>query len=136
MSARNRCGCAPTSNTANLPRTTCTTLTTMAKGHPVSLRIPDEVREVIRERMKESGRDFSSIANEMLMESAKMRRIPGVFFIDSASGRTAAIGGTGIKVWLLILAYHEMDNNWERLRVAFHWLSEQQLRAALAYAEA
>jgi uncharacterized protein (DUF433 family) len=108
----------------------------MAKGQPVSLRIPDEVREVIRERMKESGRDFSSIANEMLMESAKMRRIPGIIFIDSASGRTAAIGGTGIKVWLLIQAYRAMDCSWERLREAFHWLTEHQLRAALAYAEA
>ena len=29
-----------------------------------------------------------------------------------------------------------MDHNWERLREAFHWLTEQQLRSALAYAEA
>src|SRR3981081_1923138 len=98
----------------------------MAKGHPVSLRIPDEVREHIRERMKETGRDFSSIANEMLMESAKMRGIPGIFFIDSASGRPAAIGGTGIKVWLLVQAYRDMDSSWERLREAFHWLTEHQ----------
>jgi len=42
----------------------------MAKGQPVSLRIPDEVRQLIQERMKESGRGFSSIANEMLMEAA------------------------------------------------------------------
>ncbi len=111
-------------------------MTTMPKGQPVSLRIPEEVRELIKERMKESGRDFSSIANEMLMESARMRRIPGISFIDSASGRTAAIAGTGIKVWLLVQAYRDMDSSWERLREAFHWLTEHQLRAALAYAEA
>jgi len=108
----------------------------MAKGQPVSLRIPDEVRELIRETMKQSGRDFSSIANEMLLEAAKMRRIPGIFFMDTPSGRTATIGGTGIKVWLLMHAYAEMDHSWERLREAFHWLTEQQLRSALAYAEA
>jgi len=108
----------------------------MAKGHPVSLRIPDEVREAIRERMKESGRDFSSIANEMLMESAKMRRIPGISFMDTPSGRTAVIGGTGIKIWLLVQDYRDMDQSWERLSAAYHWLSERELRSALAYAEA
>jgi len=108
----------------------------MAKGHPVSLRIPDEVRELIQERMKESGRAFSSIANEMLMESAKMRRIPGISFMDTPSGRTAVIGGTGIKIWLLVQDYRDMDQSWERLREAYHWLSERQLRSALAYAEA
>jgi len=108
----------------------------MAKGQPVSLRIPDEVRQLIQERMKESGRGFSSIANEMLMEAAKMRRIPGISFMDAASGRTAVIGGTGIKVWLLVQDYRAMDCSWERLREAFHWLSEHQLRSALAYAEA
>src|SRR6267143_2253731 len=112
------------------------TLTTMAKGQPVSLRIPDEVRELIQERMKESGRAFSSIANEMLMESAKMRRIPGISFMDTPSGRTAVIGGTGIKIWLLVQDYRNMDQSWERLREAYHWLSEHQLRSALAYAEA
>ena len=108
----------------------------MAKGHPVSLRIPDEVRELIQERMKESGRAFSSIANEMLMESAKMRRIPGISFMDTPSGRTAVISGTGIKIWLLVQDYRDMDQSWERLSAAYHWLSERELRSALAYAEA
>jgi len=28
-----------------------------------------------------------------------------------------------------------VDKDWERLRGAFHWLTEEQLRAALRYAE-
>ena len=29
-----------------------------------------------------------------------------------------------------------MDEDWERLRASYHWLSDNQLRAALAYAAA
>ena len=86
--------------------------------------------------MKHTGRDFSSIANEMLLESAKMRRIPGIYFSDGPAGRRATISGTGIDVWQVARDYRDMDGSWERLGEAFDWLSEQQLRAALAYAEA
>ncbi|MBM2826933.1 MAG: hypothetical protein HW403_997 [Dehalococcoidia bacterium] len=30
-------------------------------------------------------------------------------------------------------AYREMGEDWERLKKAYHWLSDVQLRAAIAY---
>ena len=36
----------------------------------------------------------------------------------------------------VVRAFREVDQSWERLRTAFGWISEMQLRAALAYAEA
>ena len=86
--------------------------------------------------MRRTGRDFSSVANEMLTEAVKMRRIPGIVFGDSPTGRVALIAGTGLKVWLVISAYRNLGEDWESLKEAYHWLDEFQLRAALAYAEA
>lgn len=47
--------------------------------------------------------------------------------------QTARIAGTGIDVFEVIKAFHEMDDNWDDLRQAFNWLSDEQLRAALEY---
>ena len=108
----------------------------MVKTQPVSLRIPEDVRAEIEATARRSGRDFSSVAKEMLAEAIKMRRIPGIVFADGTSGRVARVAGTGIEVFEIIRALRDMDNDWERLKEAFDWLSEQQLRAAVAYASA
>ena len=101
-----------------------------------SIRIPEETRRAIDESCRRTGRGFSAVANEMLGEAVKMRRIPGIAFADSPSGREAIVAGTGLGVFEIISAYRGMEQSWERLREAFHWLGEQQLRAALAYTEA
>lgn len=75
-------------------------------------------------------------ANEMLEEAVRMRRIPGIVFADGPSGRRARVAGTGIDVFEVIQSYRGMNRTWEHLREAYHWLTEIQLRAALAYAEA
>ncbi len=104
---------------------------------PKTIRMPDEVREPIEEEARLARRDFSSVANEMLLEAIKMRRIPGIIFADSPSGgRVARIAGTGLEVFEVVQAYRSMESSWPRLKEAFHWLSDLQLRAALAYADA
>ncbi len=104
---------------------------------PKTIRMPDEVRRPIEEEARLARRDFSSIANEMLSEAIKMRRIPGILFVDSPSGgRVARVAGTGLEVFEIVEAYRAMENSLPRLKEAFHWLSDVQLRAALAYAEA
>jgi uncharacterized protein (DUF433 family) len=103
---------------------------------PVSLRIPDEVRAEIEETAKRTKRGFSSIANEMLEEAVKMRRIPGIVFADEGDYRAVRVAGTGLEVWEVIRTYRDAGESWETLREAYHWLSDYQLRAALAYAEA
>lgn len=103
---------------------------------PRTIRIPEEVCTAIEETVRRTGRDFSSVANEMLTEAVKMRRIPGIVFADGPMGRRACVAGTGIDVFEVIRTYRELGGDWERLKTAYHWLSEQQLRAALAYARA
>src|SRR5262245_49022026 len=103
---------------------------------PVSLRIPDEVRAAIDETARRTKRGFSSIANEMLEEAVKMRRIPGIVFVDGVTGRRARIDGSGLEVWEIFRTYRDAGRDWKILQEAYHWLTERQLRAALAYAEA
>ncbi|MDA8189795.1 MAG: hypothetical protein M0T85_16770 [Dehalococcoidales bacterium] len=104
---------------------------------PKTIRMPDEVRLPLEEEAHLARRDFSSVANEMLLEGIKMRRTPGIVFADSPSGgRVARVAGTGLEVFEVVQAYRSVENSWARLKEAFHWLSETQLRAALAYAEA
>jgi uncharacterized protein (DUF433 family) len=105
-------------------------------SRPVSLRIPEDVRTVIDDVARRSRRPFSSVANEMLEEAVKMRRIPGIYFVDRASGRTACIQGTGLGVWEIIRDFRDMGESWDAIREGYHWLSENQLRSALAYAQA
>jgi uncharacterized protein (DUF433 family) len=105
-------------------------------ARPTSIRIPDETRAAIEETCRRTGRDFSSVANEMLAEAVKMRRIPGIAFADGAIGRIARIAGTGVEVFEVAKTHREVGGDLARLRAAYHWLSEQQLRAALAYAQA
>jgi uncharacterized protein (DUF433 family) len=43
------------------------------------------------------------------------------------------VAGTGIEVWEVIAAYKTMKENFKRLQKAYHWLSAEQLKAALGY---
>lgn len=82
------------------------------------------------------ARRKSTLAAEMLCEAAKMRRCPGVVFADGPAGRRARIEGTGIEIWEVISSYLALGKNEQRLREAYHWLSERQILAALGYERA
>jgi len=98
-----------------------------------SLRIPQEIVEEIERIARETGRDFSSIAKDLLAEAIKMRRCPGIVFADGVSGRRARIAGTGLEVWEVITTYRSVTQDFIRLQKAYHWLTEQQLRVAIGY---
>ena len=98
-----------------------------------SLRIPQGTFEEIERIARETGRDFSSIAKDLLAEAIKMRRCPGIVFVDGVSGRRARIAGTGLEVWEVMSTYRSVDQDFGRLQKAYHWLTEQQLRAAIGY---
>lgn len=72
---------------------------------------------------------------ELLEEIHRMRRVPGIIFADDTGGRVPRIAGTGLEVWEIISTYQAVDRSWDQLRTAFEWLSQEQLRAAIAYYE-
>ncbi|MFQ6047471.1 MAG: hypothetical protein ACE5PT_14125 [Gemmatimonadales bacterium] len=64
-----------------------------------------------------------------------MRRAPGVVFVDGATGRRAALAGSGLDVWEIIAAWKAADYEFEALRASYPWLSDSQLRSAIGYYE-
>lgn len=98
-----------------------------------SLRIPQGTLEEIQRIARESGRDFSSIAKDLLTEAIKMRHCPGIVFADGVSRRGAKVAGTGLEVWEIVATYKAVNQDFRRLQKAYHWLTKQQLRAAIGY---
>ena len=98
-----------------------------------SLRMPEDMAKPIEDMAKACGRDFSSMVNELVSEAVKMRRSPGIIFVDGPSGRRAHLAGTGLDVWEVIALYHSLNQDDTRLQKAYHWLKSSQLRAALSY---
>lgn len=103
---------------------------------PRSIRLRDQVDDGVQDLARRTGRDVSSVVNEMLDEALRMRRIPGIYFADSRHGRVARIAGTGLGVFEIVRTLRDVDGDHHGLETAYHWLTDQQLRSALAYAEA
>jgi uncharacterized protein (DUF433 family) len=104
-------------------------MATRAKG----IRISDELDEAITRESEVRGKSWSAMTTELLEEAIRMRRIPGIAFVDGPAGRRAVVGGSGLDVWEVIATWKAGDENHDRLRQSYHWLTEAQLRAALAY---
>src|SRR5262249_51207303 len=69
-------------------------------------------------------------------EAAKMRRVPGIEFVDGAEGRVPRIKGTGLEVFEIIKVYRIEGCDRVSVREAFHWLEPWQIQAAFDYYEA
>jgi uncharacterized protein (DUF433 family) len=106
-------------------------MATKAKG----IRISDELEREIEQESRSRGKSWSAITNELLEEAIRMRRAPGIAFMDGPAGRRAVIAGTGLDVWEIIATWRDVQGNFEALHKNFSWLDESQLRAALAYYE-
>jgi|OpeIllAssembly_1097287.scaffolds.fasta_scaffold66465_4 uncharacterized protein (DUF433 family) len=102
-------------------------------GIQKSLRLPPETMSEIERMAKETGQDFSNMTKDLLEEALKMRRCPGILFAEGTSGRRARVAGTGIEVWEVIATFKSLKNDLKRLRKAYHWLSNEQIKAALGY---
>ncbi len=98
-----------------------------------SIRIQEKTLKEIEQISRDSGKEFSAVANELLEEAVRMKRCPGIIFTEGTTGRRARIAGTGIEVWEVIATYKGVAKDFIRLRQAYHWLTEQQLRAAVGY---
>ena len=98
-----------------------------------SIRLSREAVKEIETLASGTGQDFSGIARDLLVEAVKMRRCPGITFADGPAGRRARIAGTGIDVWEFIATFKSLNENYDKLKKAYHWLSEYQIRSALSY---
>lgn len=63
-----------------------------------------------------------------------VRDVPGVIY--SPLEERARNQGTGVEPWMIAQTLEVVNGNWDALRETFDWLSEEQLRAAMAFCEA
>jgi len=98
-----------------------------------SLRLPPETMREIEQMAKETRQDFSNVTKDLLQEAIKMRRCPGILIAEGTGGRRARVAGKGIEVWEVIATYKSVKEDFKRLQKAYHWLSGEQLKAALGY---
>jgi uncharacterized protein (DUF433 family) len=99
------------------------------------LSIPDELDREIRRESTDRATTWSALATELLEEALRMRRAPGVVFVDGPAGRRAAVAGTGLDVWEIVATWRAAGEDFDKLRQSYGWLTEPQLRAALTYYE-
>jgi len=99
-----------------------------------SLRLPESLREELDREFATRGiREWSTGVIDLLTEAIRMRRVPGIAFADSISGRRPVLAGTGIDVWEVIATWQAVGHDEAQLREAYNWLTPAQLRAALGY---
>jgi uncharacterized protein (DUF433 family) len=106
-------------------------MATKAKG----IRISDELDQEITRESATRGKSWSAMTTELIEEGIRMRRIPGTAFADGPTGRRAIVAGTGLDIWEVIATWKAADGSDTVLRQSYPWLTEPQLRAALAYYE-
>lgn len=73
------------------------------------------------------------MTTKLLNEAEKMQRVPGIVFADGTCGRVPRIAGTGLEVFEIVKVYQAEGGELSLLSEAFHWLTPQQIEAALAY---
>lgn len=73
------------------------------------------------------------MATELLEEAVRMRRAPGILFVDGATGRRAAVAGTGLDVWEVVRSWVVGNRDHAALVEDYPWLTPMQLNAAIGY---
>jgi uncharacterized protein (DUF433 family) len=56
-------------------------------------------------------------------------------FADGPAGRRAMVAGSGLDVWEMIRTWQDSGQGFDEMRENYPWLSEAQIRAAVAYYE-
>ncbi|MBI3391699.1 MAG: hypothetical protein HY039_00765 [Nitrospirae bacterium] len=98
-----------------------------------TLRLRPDLRSEIERLARRGRRSFSEITQDLIEEALRMRKCPGIYFMDEPAGREAKIMGSGLAVWEVIAVYKAVSRDGGVLRARFPWLAEAQIKAALLY---
>jgi uncharacterized protein (DUF433 family) len=97
------------------------------------VRIPEELEQEIARHAEALGKSWSAMTKDLLEEALRMRKTPGIIFVDGPAGRRAVIAGSGLDVWEVIATWRAEGETEEQLAQLYPWLTRAQLRAALSY---
>src|SRR6266536_2471098 len=68
-----------------------------------------------------------------LSEAEKMRRVPGVSFMDGPAGRRAHVDGTGLDVWEIVRDFIASGYSEAAALRGLDWITLAHLHTALRY---
>lgn len=97
------------------------------------IRVPEDLARDIAREAEARGVSWSAMTTALLTEALKMRRVPGIVMVDGPTGRRAIVAGSGLDVWEIIATWRACGEDAQQLAQHYPWLTQPQLRAALAY---
>ncbi|ETW95521.1 MAG: hypothetical protein ETSY2_47995 [Candidatus Entotheonella gemina] len=105
----------------------------MTQAH--NIHIAEQLAREISREATARGVSWSVMTTTLLTEALKMWRVPGIVMMDGPTGRRAVVAGSGLDVWEIIATWQACGKDEHQLAQNYPWLTQPQLRAALAYYE-
>lgn len=100
------------------------------KGRPLSIRLRPDFEELLEREADRAGLPKTRMLERLAEEALRMRRFPGLTFRGPEHRRRAAVAGTGLDVWELVVL-HQVEGR--EAVLAAHPVTERQIDLALAY---
>jgi uncharacterized protein (DUF433 family) len=102
----------------------------------VSLRLKDEQHRRLERAARRLGRTPTATAALLLEQRLREQEFPGVVIKDTVAGPAAFVEGTRWQVWMVVAWLRSEGDDVEAMANRYDDLTPNQVRRALAYAEA
>ncbi|MBM3471502.1 MAG: hypothetical protein FJX73_12040 [Armatimonadetes bacterium] len=103
---------------------------------PISGRVSEENERQLRALARQERRTVSQVLARLVEEGLRMRRHPGITFVDGPQGRRAHLAGTGFDVWEVVALHRAYEGDVARLLGDHSGLDRREIEIAVAYGEA
>jgi len=103
---------------------------------PISGRVSEENERQLRALARQERRTVSQVLARLVEEGLRMRRHPGITFVDGPQGRRAHLAGTGFDVWEVVALHRAYEGDVARLLGDHPGLDRREIEIAVAYGEA
>lgn len=100
------------------------------KGRPLSIRLRPDFEELLEREANRAGLPKTRMLERLAEEAMRMGRFPGLVFRGPEHRRRAAVAGTGLDVWELVML-HQAEG--KEAVLAAHPVTGRQIDLALAY---
>ena len=102
----------------------------------VSLRVKDQEAQRLERVSRRFGRSVGTTAALLLAEKLKEEDFPYIEFRSTPVGRQPYVKGTRLAVWQVVVLAKDLDMDAKKVADALEFVREEQIQAALSYAQA
>jgi len=99
----------------------------------LTIRIDAQLARQVKDLAARHQRSTSHVINSLLDEALRLRRHPGIVFLDRAGGRCAVVAGSRLSVYEVIQIWKSYRKNRAAVLKHLAHLSPAQVDAALTY---